>query len=241
MALICLLVSAAGAIASLQRAIISDSTQDSSLGGRSLTYYGGPVLSTVQVQPVWYGNVQFKTELETFYSAIVKSPWFNVLSQYDVLSGNTSAGVNFGGRLYSALDDANDIQPMLLHMVQSGALKPSNNTYVPIHLQANTSVSVGTFLSCQYFCSYHGVLDISTLGLGVSELYYGVIPDQTGQCASACGVQGFSTVDNLFVVSSYELADATTNPNTLVRGWFDANADATGTVWGEAADICNGQ
>ncbi|KAJ3211788.1 hypothetical protein HDU82_004900 [Entophlyctis luteolus] len=239
--LVALLTSSASAI--LQRAELLSA--DNAIGaiasladGRFLTYYGGPVLSNVQVQPIWYGNTSYQTEINSFYAAVTKSPWFDILLQYNIQSGSASAGISFSGTMYTALDDTTDIQPMLLNMVRSGAITPTENTYFPIHFQPGTSISIRNYLSCSYFCAYHSYVDISSLNMTVKTLYYGVIPDQSGECASGCGRNAL-TVNNLFAVSSHELAEAITDPNAASPAWYDSNVDSNGQQWGEAADICN--
>src|SRR5437868_7260011 len=45
-----------------------------------LTYYGGPVLSSVKVHAVyWSAKVKYQTELDGFYKAITQSAYFDWL------------------------------------------------------------------------------------------------------------------------------------------------------------------
>src|SRR5205807_193474 len=49
-----------------------------------LTYYGGPVLSSVKVHAVyWSAKVKYQTELDGFYKAITQSAYFDWLDEYD--------------------------------------------------------------------------------------------------------------------------------------------------------------
>jgi len=63
--------------------------------GAHLTYYGGPVVSSVKVAVVYYGNgsylPQLSTGLPTFYSASMNGTYMDMLSEY------STQGVSGGG------------------------------------------------------------------------------------------------------------------------------------------------
>jgi hypothetical protein len=80
------------------------------------------------------------------------------------------------------------------------------------------------------------VSDISS----TKYLYYGVIPDQGGNCQGGCGTSS-SMFDNLCSVSSHELIEAVTDPAVGLAGdigyplaWYDSDN-------GEIGDICNAE
>ncbi|KAJ3294893.1 hypothetical protein HDU79_010272 [Rhizoclosmatium sp. JEL0117] len=187
-----------------------------------LTYYGGPVISKVEVHPIYYGapNTSLKPMPSTL--VLLNPPGFSVTA--------TS----------TSLDDVNDIQPFLINLIQTGKITPTANTYYPIHFAPGISITQGGGASCSVFCAYHGTIDISSLNVGTQYLFYGVIPDQGGSCAGGCG-NNPSQMNNMFSVASHELAEAVTDAAVGVStnigaplAWYDQTN-------GENGDICNAQ
>ncbi|KAJ3329602.1 hypothetical protein HDU76_007558 [Blyttiomyces sp. JEL0837] len=211
-----------------------------------LTYYGGPIIANVQVNPIFYGSVSYQSQLPGFYQSVVASTYWDMLSQYSTSSQKLGRGTY--GKAYvetspsstKTLDDAKYIQPYLINLVKTGKITPTANTYFPIHFAPGYTITQGGQQSCSYFCAYHGTIDISSLGKGVKYLYYGVMPDQGGACAGGCGSSS-STFNNLCSVSSHEIVEATTDAAVGVAtvigsplAWYDSNN-------GEIGDICNAQ
>ncbi|KAJ3062496.1 hypothetical protein HDU98_001609 [Podochytrium sp. JEL0797] len=217
------------------------SRQPSRTAASLLINYGGPVIPNVVVQPLWYGTPVYQSDLTSFYAGVTNSAWFKILAQYHVQTGTGKRGINITGTTLTTLDDTKDIQPMLIAMVNAGTITPTANTYFPIHFGPGISITQGGGGSCTVFCAYHGTIDISTLkNAGTKYLMYGVIPDQGGKCAGVCGSNPIA-VNNLFSVSSHELAEAVTDPAVGVctvyappLGWYSS-------VYGEIGDICNAQ
>ncbi|KAJ3081488.1 hypothetical protein HDU99_005573, partial [Rhizoclosmatium hyalinum] len=167
------------------------------------------------------------------------SSWYDVLAQYNVYRGSAVPGFSVSATK-TALDDVNDIHPFLTNLISTGQIKPTANTYYPIHFAPGISITQGGSASCSVFCAYHGTIDISSLNVGTKYLYYGVIPDQGGSCAGGCGSNP-STVNNMFSVASHELAEAATDAAVGVAtvigsplAWYDQTN-------GENGDICNAQ
>jgi hypothetical protein len=85
------------------------------------------------------------------------------------------------------------------------------------------------------FCAYHG-----TFKIGSQNVYYGVLPDMTGACASGCGGAS-STFANQTSVASHELIETVTDAEVGLAStlgpplaWYD-------NTNGEIGDICNAQ
>ncbi|KAJ3331561.1 hypothetical protein HDU76_002835 [Blyttiomyces sp. JEL0837] len=220
-----------------------------------LTYYGGPIIPNVQVNPIFYGNANYKSQLPGFYQSIVASTYwdmrefaFTITLSDEYSTSSQKLGRGSYGTAYSepnptsstTLDDVNFIQPYLIGLVKSGVINPTANTYYPIHFAPGYTITQGGHQSCSYFCAYHGTIDISSLNKGTKYLYYGVMPDQGGACAGGCGSSS-NTFNNLCSVSSHEIVEATTDPAVGVAtvvgsplGWYDS-------ANGEIGDICNAQ
>ncbi|KAJ3317064.1 hypothetical protein HDV06_002098 [Boothiomyces sp. JEL0866] len=208
----------------------------------TLKYFGGPVIPNVEVHPIFYGgdSVNFKSQINSFYSSVVQSPYYDWLKEYNtpkqkIGRGSFGGSIDYTDNLQTSLDDQNDIQPLLISLADAGKIQPNANTYFPIHFQPNVAISQGGSNSCEVFCAYHG-----TISYKGGYIFYGVVPDQGGSCAGGCG-SASSTFDNLCSVSSHELVEATTDPavglatgNAAPLGWYDSNN-------GEIGDICNAQ
>ncbi|KAJ3297805.1 hypothetical protein HDU79_002279, partial [Rhizoclosmatium sp. JEL0117] len=97
-----------------------------------LTNYGGPVIPKVEVHPIYYGAAQYQSQTNAFYAGVVKSAWYDVFAQYNVARGSAVAGISVAASK-SSLDDVNDIQPFLINLIKAGTIKPTANTYYPIH------------------------------------------------------------------------------------------------------------
>ncbi|ORY44535.1 ADP-ribosylglycohydrolase [Rhizoclosmatium globosum] len=187
-----------------------------------LTYYGGPVIPNVEVHPIFYGNANYQSQTNAFYAGVVQSSWYDVLAQYNVYRGSAVPGFSVSATK-TALDDVNDIHPFLTNLISTGQIKPTANTYYPIHFAPGISIT-----------------QVEVLLAPSSYLYYGVIPDQGGSCAGGCGSNP-STVNNMFSVASHELAEAATDAAVGVAtvigsplAWYDQTN-------GENGDICNAQ
>jgi hypothetical protein len=220
-------------------------------GGRTLSYWDGPVISSITVNPVfWNSNVNssanptFQSDITAFYSAIVTGAEMTFLAQYSTSSpkqtiGNGTLGtVVVSNQMGTSLMDS-DVQSFLTGLFNSGALpKPNNNDYYPVHFPSGVTINSGGSKSCVQFCAYHG-----TYQYNGQDVYYGVVPDlnQPG-CNGGCG--GSTVLNNTTVVSSHELAETVTDPAVGVAsfpfsifgvlGWYNFS-------YGEIGDICSGQ
>ncbi|ORY36518.1 hypothetical protein BCR33DRAFT_790291 [Rhizoclosmatium globosum] len=204
-----------------------------------LTYYGGPVISNVEVHPIYYGAAQYQSQTDAFYAGVTQSAWYDVLAQYNVNRGSAVPGFSVAATKTS-LDDVNDIQPFLTNLIKTGQIKPTANTYYPIHFAPGISITQGGGSSCSVFCAYHGTIDISSLNVGTQYLFYGVMPDQGGSCAGGCGSNP-SQINNMFSVASHELAEAATDAAVGVSTTLGAPLAWYDQTNGEIGDICNAQ
>ncbi len=196
-----------------------------------LTYRGGPVLGSVQVVSVfwgqaWTGDAQRATltGMNDFLKFVTASAYVDQLAEYDTPSRKIGRGTVLGSVTItdaspgaSVADAA--IQLMLDRAVAAKTIPaPSADTLCFVLLPPGVAVVDGNDQSCRTFCGYH---DRSGSGL-----YYAVVPSP--DCSGCLG--GLAPLDALTSVASHELAEAITDP-VPGQGWYD---DANG----EIGDVC---
>ncbi|MDE2237693.1 MAG: hypothetical protein KGK30_07370, partial [Elusimicrobia bacterium] len=209
----------------------------------ALQYYGGPMLSNVKIQLVyWNKDVAYQDRLPGFYSAITQSPYFDWLLEYDTKGAAIGHGQLTGSYVDNAaipqsaqIEDA-DIQAELAKLIAKGAVpQPDKNTLYMMYFPPGLNIDLQGQGSCQVFCAYH-----STFVDNGATVAYGVLPDQGGSCAGGCGGDA-DQFNNETSVSSHEMIEAVTDPDVgLVTGstpqspmgWYD-------TTYGEIGDVCN--
>ena len=208
-----------------------------------LQYFGGPLLGNVQIQLVyWNKDVMFQDKLPGFYSAITQSAYFDWLTEYNSPTTTIGRGSYAGSYTDSVaipktaqIEDA-DIQTELSSLIAKKAVpQPGANTLYMVYFPPGLNIDQGGQGSCQVFCAYHNTF----LNNG-TQVQYGVIPDQGGNCTGGCGGDP-DQFNNETSVSSHEMIESVTDPavglmtsNTpgAPMGWYDSTN-------GEIGDICN--
>jgi hypothetical protein len=219
------------------------SADQSGAGGAHMVYRGGPVISNVKVTTVFWGaNVVNQSALDTFYGVLVNSPVIDMLGEYDTSTQQIGHGsfqtsyVDTNAPSDTEISD-DQVQTELGQLIDQGALPaPDANTLFMVHFPAGVTISMQSGLSCQQFCAYH-----SSFAHGGVNVYYGIMPDFSGGCAS-CGGEP-DQFGSTTVVASHEVAEAITDPNIGVANatqdehqlaWYDDQYD-------EIGDMCQGQ
>jgi hypothetical protein len=213
--------------------------------GAQLQYFGGPVLQNVRVVTLfWNKQVQFQSQLNSFYGAVINSAYFDWLNEYNTASPAQKIGRGtFGGSVTdpsppasTSLTDA-QIQTEIAKLLDNKTLPANNaNTLYAVHFPPGVSITMADGSgSCSVFCAYH-----STFVHGGANVYYSIVPDQGGSCAGGCGGAP-SLFNNTTSVASHELVEATTDPAVGLAtsvaapiAWYDPTN-------GEIGDICNAQ
>ncbi|KAI9327321.1 hypothetical protein DFJ73DRAFT_905679 [Zopfochytrium polystomum] len=191
------------------------------------SYHGGPVIGSVEVKPLFYGNVSFGSELTQFYKDFVQSPFLvDVLSEYS--TNSTKIGKGSVSAIYQETDVSSlpsgssltDVAIYVRGLVAAGKLVPNPNLYVPVHFAPGISITdeVG-FDICQFSCSLH--LAVKTDDISSEPfLYVGIIPDTTPDCACGIGTDLTTNLD-LTIYSSWGVL-ALTIPDPLPgEGWYN--------------------
>ena len=231
-------------------------------GGPDLQYYGGPVISNVQVVVVYWGNNVSNVAtsgIPDFFTSITNSTWADTLSEYSTngispVGGGTPGSQSIGRGSVSgvytitpsaansgtSIDDT-QIQSELLAQIDGGhlpapATDSSNQvtTLYMIYFPPGVTITLQGSASCVQFCAYHGTVLRDTL-----DVPYGVMPDLGPGTGCYTGCAGGTELDDLTTVSSHELAEAVTDAgvglatsNAPPLAWYD-------TANGEIGDICN--
>jgi hypothetical protein len=237
--------------------------------GAHLSYFGGRVVSNIQVVQVIWGAGSYipqvtstaSPSMATFYQGVLNSAYVDWLTEYNT---NTQTGTrtdqiigrgSFSTQVTITPSAANNgatitdaqIQSELSAQIAAGTLPApthdaagNNNTYYAIFFPHGKVITMGGSSSCSVFCAYHGT--IANAG-SAGEIYYGVHPDfQAGSgCESGCGAA--STVfGNYSQVASHELVETITDPEVGLATTF-----ALPLAWydqntnAEIGDLCNDQ
>jgi hypothetical protein len=237
--------------------------------GAHLSYFGGPIISNVQVIQVLYGSGSYNSQIAgstsptmgNFFGDIVgaNSGLMTLLQQYNtnisggtgqVFGNGTFAGlfqiVPAAGNNGSTITDA-QIQSELLAQINAGHLPgPTNdalgnpNTLYMIYFPPGKTISQGGSNSCQAG-GFCAYHGTTSSTLNSKHVLYGVLPDmQAGSgCSSGCGT---STVfGNYTSVTSHELVEALTDADVGIATTFAAPLAWYDQTNGEIGDICNAQ
>ena len=236
--------------------------------GAHLDYFGGRIMSRIQVVQVIYGTGSYLPEvtstatpsMATFYQGVLNSPYVDWLGEYNTTtqpppSSNQTLGrgsflrqatitpsaVNDG----SVIDDA-QIQAELAAQIEAGSLpgpshdaRGNNNTYYAVFFPHGKTITLNGLSSCSFFCAYHGT--IADAG-GAGEISYGVHPDlQPGSgCELGCGAAA-TAFGNATQVASHELVETMTDPEIGLTTDIAAPVAWIDSANGEIGDICNDQ
>ncbi len=217
----------------------------------TMTYYGGNLLTNVQVQPIFYGsnwasnnNLSAEaTNFSNYLNYMVTSPFMDMLhkANYNVGEGSFVKGEVYNVSLSSSsyLNDST-IQSAIQSEISNGDLTaPTANTLYVVYVEPNIAVTQGGVDSISYFAGYHGAYAGTTASGNSANIRYAVITTPGGSTingqpnGNADYTGNLTTFQSMTMVSSHELAEAVTDPdvNYLTLGWYD-NANN-----GEIGDI----
>ena len=182
---------------------------------------------------------KYKAMLEGFYKAILQSPYFDWLSEYNITNYKISRG-----SFVTSFEDTNanpttvkaiNPETYLKGLIAANKVPaPDDDTIYMIYFPSGIDPNDGSGPSCIAngdYCAYHSLYQAT----GGQNVRYGVMPDMdAGTCSMGCGPQGF---DSFTDVSSHELIEAVTDPDGT--GWYDDGApENDSNNCGEIGDIC---
>jgi hypothetical protein len=237
--------------------------------GAHLSYFGGPIISNVQVVQVLYGSGSYNAQVAgttsptmgQFYGDITGSGsgLVSLLQQYNTPvsggTGQTFGNGTFGGLFQivpsagnngSTISDA-QIQSELLAQITAGHLPSpildaagNPNTLYMIFFPPGKTITQGGSSSC-VAGGFCAYHGTTSSLLGGKNVLYGVMPDmQTGGCSTGgCGSAG--VFGNYTSVTSHELVEAMTDAFVGIATTFAPPLAWYDMTNGEIGDICNGQ
>ena len=232
----------------------------------NVQYYGGHVISHVQVVPVNWGATvtpSVATGAAGFYAAIVDSPYLDWMGEYDTVGKNGTDGLPGSNQhIYrgTALPTVtitpastggyvtdSAVQQELQAQITAGKLPAPQtdreggvNTIYMVNFGPEVVVDDGSGQPmCDAWCAYHGSMSVS----GVSgQVPYAIIPDFSQRCTQ-CG-QGGGPVAVFGHAASHELAEAISDAE--VGAASQSSAPGRPLAWidpsdqeGEIGDICS--
>jgi hypothetical protein len=236
--------------------------------GAHLSYFGGRIVSNIQVVQVIYGAGSYipgvlstaTPSMASFYQGVLNSAYVDWLTEYNSNtqplpnSNQTLGRGSFGQQVTITPSAANNgtvidddqIQAEISAQIAAGTLPApthdgagNNNTYYAMFFPHGKTITLGGATSCQVFCAYHGT--IANAG-GQGEIYYGVHPDfQVGSgCENGCGA-ATTEFGNYTQVASHELIETMTDPEIGIATVLGPPLAWLDPVFSEIGDICNDQ
>jgi hypothetical protein len=237
--------------------------------GAHLSYFGGPVISNVQVVQILYGSGSYNAQVAgtatpsmgNFFADLTgtNSGYVNLLTQYNTpASGGTNQTIGNGTFIGtfqivpsaanngSTIDDSN-IQAELLAQISAGHVPAPTtdaagnvNTLYMIYFPPGKTITQGGSSSC-VGGGFCAYHGTTSNTFNSLNVLYGVHPDmQAGSgCSTGCG--NSSVFGNYTSVTSHELTEAITDADVGIATTFSPPLAWYDMTNGEIGDICNGQ
>ena len=203
--------------------------------------YGGPVLATPKVVPIFFANEDSSkiTAVVDFFSKLpASSYWTNTATEYGVGALTVAQAVTLAENAPATIDDKG-IESWLANAIATSkvpANEPSKTIYF-LYYPVTTTVTLQSIQSCTGFGGYHSETN-------------GVIYAEVNGCASygaklAPG-ETVTGIDDATGLTTHELFEAVTDPFVKTNPKY-ATIDQTHTAWqlflygGEIGDSCEMQ
>jgi hypothetical protein len=202
--------------------------------------YGGPVLASPKIVPVFFTNddATTVTALKDFTNQIGGTHyWAATTSEYGVGPAVGATTVDLMEAAPSTIDDS-DIETWLAGKLESGdPLWPAadENTVYVLYYPAGTTITLQGSTSCQTFGGYHANITLDAAH-GSNDVAYAVVP----RCANFAGM---NTMDATTGSASHEMIEAATDPYPFTNPAY-ADVDDQDIYWaralggGETGDMC---
>jgi hypothetical protein len=202
--------------------------------------YGGPVLASPKIVPVFFTNDDATTvsALKDFTNQIGGTNyWAATTSEYGVGPATGATTVDLMEAAPSTIDDS-EIETWLAGKLENAdPLWPAadENTVYVLYYPAGTTVTLQGSQSCQTFGGYHANITLDAAH-GSMDVAYAVVP----RCAN---FGGMSAMDATTSSASHEMIEAATDPYPFTNPAY-ADVDNQHAYWsralggGETGDMC---
>ena len=221
--------------------------------GNGINYHNGPVLHTVNVYYIWYGDWNGLDPtgppiLTDFVSNEGGSGYFNINTTYGDTTGIVPNAVTFAGQTTVAgtstsLTD-NDIASIVATgLVQFGGTPDTNGLYFVLTAPGINETS--GFLTS--YCGWHNHGSFPSGGTNW-DIKYSFVGNASGPSLSKCAIQtsnspnGDPGADAMVSVIAHELEETATDPD--LNAWYDSNgaenADKCAWTFGTTYTASNG-
>ena len=221
--------------------------------GNGINYHGGPVLHTINVYYIWYGNWNGLDPtgppiLTDFASNDGGSPYFDINTTYADTTGSVPNAVTFAGQTTVAgnstsLSD-NDVSNIVATAVgQFGGTPDTNGVYFVLTAPGISETS--GFLT--RYCGWHTNGNF-TNGATNCDIKYAFVGNASGSSLANCAEQTGSSpngdpgADAMVSVIAHELEETATDPD--LNAWYDTsgmeNADKCAWTFGATYTAANG-
>jgi len=218
-----------------------------------INYHGGPVLHTINVYYIWYGNWNGLDPtgppiLTDFASNDGGSPYFDINTTYADTAGSVPNAVTFAGQTTVAgnstsLSD-NDVANIVGTAVgQFGGTPDTNGVYFVLTAPGINETS--GFLT--KYCGWH-THGSFTNGVTTWDIKYAFVGNASGPSLGNCAEQTSSSpngdpgADAMVSVIAHELDESATDPD--LNAWYDSsgmeNADKCAWTFGATYTASNG-
>jgi hypothetical protein len=239
--------------------------------GAHLNYYGGRVVTAIQVVQVLWGAGAYlpgvsgtsTPSMASFYRGVLASPYVDWLAEYDTTTATGPGGASsqqviqrgsFAGQYTikpspandgSTIDDAN-IRSELARQIAMGSLPaPTRDAAGNMNTYYAVFFPPGKTitLGTQRSCVVGGFCSYhDTLQTTAGEIYYGAHPDlQSGTGCFTGCGTGATVFANQTSVASHELVETMTDPEVGLATAYAPPLGWYDPVNGEIGDICNAQ
>ena len=239
--------------------------------GAHLTYYGGRVVTSLEVVIVLWGTGNYEAHvtstgepsMATFYQNVLNSAyvdWFDqeyntvknsfngTKTNQHILRGSFYETLTITPSTQSTTVDDSTIESELKAQILAGALPApvvdaagNNNTYYAVFFPHGITVTQGGSASC-VAGGFCAYHGTVAASPGVGEFYYGVHPDM--QAGSGCDIgcgNSPTTFGNQTSVASHEMSETMTDPEVGLAITLSPPLAWYDNANGEIGDICNAQ
>src|SRR5215468_8250723 len=221
--------------------------------GNGINYHGGPVLHSINVYYIWYGNWNGLDPtgppiLTDFVSNEGGSGYFDINTTYGDATGSVPNAVTFAGQTTVAGNSTsladNDIANIVATaLVQFGGTPDTNGVYFVLTAPGINETS--GFLT--KYCGWHDN-GAFTSGGTTFDIKYSFVGNASGPSLGNCAVQtsnspnGDPGADAMVSVIAHELEETATDPD--LNAWYDSsgeeNADKCAWMFGTTYTASNG-